>query len=181
LGNQAAILNERGDTTSAIRLLKEQEGICRELQDKSELRNCLVAQALILQASGDLAGALKWYEEQDPICIELGKSNLLQVSLDKQAEIHRKLGQPKIAFDRLKQQERVCRGISDNVGLTRSLAGQACIVAQEFGRPEDALPLLEQAHQISVDNRLEPKDRQSVDVLLERVRAMIPLEPGDRQ
>ena len=58
LGNQALILQARGDLDGAMALHKQEEQLCRELGNKDGLQASLGNQALILQARGDLDGAM---------------------------------------------------------------------------------------------------------------------------
>ena len=80
LGNQALILQNRGDLDGAMALHKEEERICRELGDKDGLQRTLGNQALILQNRGDLDGAMALHKEEERICRELGNTNDLQKS-----------------------------------------------------------------------------------------------------
>jgi ATP/maltotriose-dependent transcriptional regulator MalT len=57
LGNQALILRVRGDPDGALALISEQEQICRELGEPTDLAISLANQAVILNAQGDLARA----------------------------------------------------------------------------------------------------------------------------
>jgi hypothetical protein len=71
LGNQALILHATGDLDGAMRLHKEQEAICRRLNDPIGLHHSLGNQAVILQATGDLDGAMRLHKEQEAICRRL--------------------------------------------------------------------------------------------------------------
>ena len=52
-----------------MRLLKEAEEICRELENKNGLRRTLGNQALILEARDDLEGAMRLHKEQERISV----------------------------------------------------------------------------------------------------------------
>jgi hypothetical protein len=54
-----------------MRLLKEQEAICRRLNDPVGLNTSLGNQALILQDTGDLDGAMRLLKEEEAVCRRL--------------------------------------------------------------------------------------------------------------
>ena len=54
-----------------MRLHKEEEAICRRLNDPAGLHRSLGNQALILQATGDLDGAMRLHKEEEAICRRL--------------------------------------------------------------------------------------------------------------
>jgi nephrocystin-3 len=70
-----------------MKLLKDQEKICRELGKPDDLSASLGNQANILRARGDLDGAMELHKEEERICRELDKPDGLQRSLGNQAVI----------------------------------------------------------------------------------------------
>ena len=54
-----------------MRLHKEEEAICRRLNDPAGLQVSLGNQAVILQATGDLDGAMRLHKEEEAICRRL--------------------------------------------------------------------------------------------------------------
>ena len=54
----------RGDSTTAVPLLDEQEAICRRIGDQVGLAACVGNRAIVLRYQGDLAGSLACLDEQ---------------------------------------------------------------------------------------------------------------------
>ncbi len=147
LGNQALVLRATGDLDGAMRLLKEQEAICRRLNDPAGLSRSLGNQALILQDTGDLDGAMRLLKEQEAICRRLNDPAGLQASLGNQAVILRATGDLDGAMRLLKEQEAICRRLNDPAGLHRSLGNQALIL-QATGDLDGAMRLLKEQEAI---------------------------------
>jgi tetratricopeptide (TPR) repeat protein len=128
LGNQALILQARGNLNGAMALYKEQERLYRELGDLRGLVPGLGNQALILRARGELGGAMSLLKEQERLCRELGYKQGLEVSLGNQAVILKDHGDLDGAMALHKEKERLCRELGDKEGLAVSLGNQALIL-----------------------------------------------------
>jgi hypothetical protein len=87
LANQAQILLTRGERDRALALLKEQEGICRQLANHECLMTALGNQALILTDCGGFDHALVLWKEHEQLSLELGKRDELARSMGKQARV----------------------------------------------------------------------------------------------
>ena len=85
LCNQALILKAQGDLSGAMELHKQQEEICRRLNNPDGLQRTLGNQALILQAQGDLSGAMELHKQKEEICRRLNNPESLIRSLANQA------------------------------------------------------------------------------------------------
>jgi hypothetical protein len=136
LGNQAVILRATGDLDGAMRLLKEQEAICRRLNDPAGLSRSLGNQALILKATGGLDGAMRL----------------------------------------LKEQEAICRRLNDPNGLAISLANQGSLLAFELSRPEEGLPLAEEAARIATKHGLRALAQQ-IEPVVKEIRGLVQSPP----
>jgi len=112
----------------AMALLKEQERICRELNDPAGLKACLADQAVILSDRGDLEGAMALFQEQERICHELNDPADLQACLGNQSNILHDRGDLGGAMALLDLQERICRELGDQAGLQACLGNQALIL-----------------------------------------------------
>ena len=122
LGNQAVILDVRGDLNGAMALLKQQEQLCEELGDKNGLSISFGNQALILKTRGDLDKAMALHKQEEQICRELGDKNGLQRSFCNQAVILQDRGDLDGAMTLVKQQEQLCREVGYKEGLSVSFA-----------------------------------------------------------
>jgi tetratricopeptide (TPR) repeat protein len=143
-----------------MRLHKQQEEICRRLNDPAGLSRSICGQALILKAQGDLEGAMCLLNQQEEICRRLNDPAGLQACLGNQAVILMDQGDLDGAVRLLKQQEEICRRLNDPNGLAISLANQAHLLAFAQVRPCQALPLAEEAYRISTRHGLIALARQ---------------------
>jgi hypothetical protein len=103
-----------------MRLLKDQEALCRRLNDPAGLQACLGNRALILKARGDLDGAMRLHKEEEALCRRLNDPNGLAISLANQASV--------LAFNQARPAEALplaeeALGIATRHGLV-ALAGQ---------------------------------------------------------
>jgi len=166
LGSQAAILLVRGDPPDgAMTLRKEQERICRELGNPEGVAASLGAQAMILNARGDLDGAMSLLQEQERICRELGDRSGLASSLGSQALIIEARGDLDGAMALHKEKEGICRELEDMMGLAIVLAQQAIHLAGVLGRPQEAIPIAEEAHRVAIENGFVPVAEEIASIL----------------
>jgi tetratricopeptide (TPR) repeat protein len=172
LGNRALILRARGELDAAMELHKEEELICRELGNRDSLQRSLGNQALILHVRGELDAAMKLYKEQECICRELGNKDGLKRSLGNQALILHACGELDAATKLYKEQERICRELGNPEGLAISLANQAELMSDKRNRPEDALPLAEEAYRLASDHGYAALAQQ-VKMILDPIRAKL--------
>ncbi len=147
LGNQAVILRATGDLDGAMRLLEEQEAICRRLNDPEGLSRSLDNQAMILMDIGDLDGAMRLHKEAEAICRRLNDPAGLSRSLGGQALILRATGDLDGAMRLLKEAEAICRRLNHPDGLYRSLGNQALIL-MDIGDLDGAMRLLKEQEAI---------------------------------
>jgi tetratricopeptide (TPR) repeat protein len=193
LGNQALILEARGDLDRAMALHKEKERICRELGNKDSLSISLGNQANILSDRGDLDGAMALHKEEERICRELGLVEGVARSLVNQAsvlglrmhcpgealplaeEAHRiatRHGLTALARQIepiLEKVRRALKELGDVEGLAISLANRAVLLGLRMHRPNEALPLAEEAHRIATRHGLTAVARQ-IEAILEKIR-----------
>jgi len=172
LGNQALILLATRNLDVAMRLLKEQEAICRRLNDPAGLARSLGNQALILWDTRDLDGAMRLLKKQATICRRLNDPAGLQASLNNQAGILLATGDPDGAMRLLKKQATICRRLNDPAGLSLSLFNQAVLLAFTLSRPEDALPLAEEAARIAAKHGLLAF-AQDIEPRVNKIRDMV--------
>ena len=85
LGNQAPILKATSELDGAMRLLNEQEAICRRLNDPRRIATRPGQRGAILKDTGDLDGAMRLLKEVEAICRRLNDPNGLAISLINQA------------------------------------------------------------------------------------------------
>ena len=81
------ILNDEGELTQAMELLKEMEQICREIGEWDGLQRSLGQQAAILRDEGEFKQAMTLFKEKERICRELESLDSLAISLGSQALI----------------------------------------------------------------------------------------------
>ena len=147
LGRQALIHRRWGDDHRAMSLHKEEEALCRDLEDPYALQACLGRQGLILRRWGDLHGAMALHEEEARISRELEDPHRLQISLGNQALILRRWCRLEEAMELFKTKERICRERGNPAGLHVALGGQALIL-RDWGDLEGAMRLQKEKEHI---------------------------------
>jgi tetratricopeptide (TPR) repeat protein len=146
LGNEAVLLKGTGDFARALTLLNEKIRICRELGSQDGLARALGTQALILKEQGRLDDAMALRKEEERICRELGHPERIAECLGYQALILRAGGEFTAARALHEEEARICRRLGFTEGLVRSLANLALLLSDDLNRPQEALPLVEEAH-----------------------------------
>ena len=170
------ILKATGDLDGAMRLHKEEEAICRRLNDPAGLSRSLGNQALILEDTGDLDGAMRLLKEEEAICRRLNDPAGLSRSLGNQALILKDTGDLDGAMRLHKEEEAICRRLNDPAGLAISLVNQASLLAFRLSRPEDGLPLAEEAAGIATKHGLRALAQQ-IEPILNRIRDLVQPPP----
>ncbi len=151
LNNQAVINSSRlGNLDEAMELLKEQESICRDLEDYKYLSRSLNGQAGILRKRGDLDGAMALQKEHETICRDTNDLIGLGDSLNNQAIILLYQGDLDGSLVLQKKQEVICREIGDISGLHMSYGNQAEL-HRRFGELDKAMELVEKKERICRD------------------------------
>lgn len=151
LNNQAVINYHRlGNLDEAMELLKEQESICRDLENYKYLSRSLNGQAVILRKRGDLDGAMALQKEHETICRKTNDLSSLGDSLNNQALILLYQGDFKGSLLLQKKQESICREIGDMGGLHTSYGNQAEL-HRRFGEFDKAMELVEKKERICRD------------------------------
>jgi len=79
------ILTARQELERALMVAKDQEEICRQIDNLDGLQASLGNQANIMDTLGDLDGAMALYEEQARICRQMGGVKGVATSLANQA------------------------------------------------------------------------------------------------
>ncbi len=151
------------DDHEAMRLLKEQERMCIELNNKFSLATCLGNQAVILigdQSKSDEVNRL--HQEVERIYRELNDKQGLQAVLNNEAWVLADSGELDEAMKLYREKENICREIGDPVGIVYSLLGQIQILESK-GRPQEALQLVDEAEKFVIN--LDPMINLNLDRL----------------
>jgi tetratricopeptide (TPR) repeat protein/energy-coupling factor transporter ATP-binding protein EcfA2 len=130
LGNLALILKDRGDFDGAMKLLKEQERISRDLNDFNVLAISLGNQANILYTRGDLNGAMDLHKQEEKIYRNLNNINGLALSLNNQAGIFHARHDFDNMLKLLKECEFIYRNQGNIYGLGTTLGNQAVLLSE---------------------------------------------------
>jgi len=147
LGDQAVILKDRGDLDESLKLLKEQEQICRDLDQKFGLCLSLGNQALILTDRGNLDEAMILHKEEEHIYRQINNKLGLSRTLGNQVLILYMRNQLDEAMKLSKEQEKICRELGDPVGLHHCLGNQA-LIHKAWGELREARDLQKKVEQI---------------------------------
>ncbi len=165
------MLYDTGHPAEAFRLRQHLVKHYRATGELDGLQASLGGQAVIHWARGELDEAMRLLKEQERICRELGNKHGLQASLGDQALILKARGELDEAMRLHKEQERICRELGTVDGLARSLANQALLLAENVGRPRQALPLAEEAYRLATEHGLTALAGQ-IKPILDDVRRM---------
>ncbi len=142
LGYLAFILQTRGDLLEALDLFKEQEELCRQINNRAGLADALGNQGVILQRRGLYNDALLKFSEQETLCRHIGHRKGLASSLGNHALILQVHGRLNEAMGLHKEEERILQELGDRTGLCRSLLNQANLL-KLMGKIDEALHVLE--------------------------------------
>ncbi len=111
-----------------IELYKEQERICRKMEDRHGLLNALNKQISILENRDEFEKALELYEEQEQIYRELWDKNGLKESFFQQANLLYTRRKFHKAMERYKHHEMLCIRLGDKNGLQASFHRQGNVL-----------------------------------------------------
>jgi hypothetical protein len=128
LGLQAITLTRRGGLRAALRLLAEQDGICRRRDDRPALAANLGNQGALLRDLGERGPALAKQRAAEEMCRGLGEWAGVAAALGNQGVLQLDDGNTGAARDLFRQQEEICRARGDLAGLQASLGNQAAIL-----------------------------------------------------
>jgi hypothetical protein len=109
---------------------------------------------------------------EEAICRRLNDPAGLQRSLCNQALILWATGDLDGAMRLLKDQESICRKLQDPNGLATSLANQASLLAFKLSRPEEALPLAEEAARLAAKHGLKALAGQ-IEPIVKKIRDLV--------
>jgi eukaryotic-like serine/threonine-protein kinase len=128
------------------------------------------ARANILQAIGIAymrlnrpTEALRRYEESLGIKQRLGNKRGMAASYVQIAEVQKTLGNPRVSEASYKEALKLRREIGDKSGLSLTLIDLAVLLNDTFGRPADALPLLQEALTILRDTGNQNLEARAVN------------------
>ncbi|MFH2057647.1 MAG: tetratricopeptide repeat protein [Pseudomonadota bacterium] len=159
---QANILSDKGELDKAMKLYKEGEQFFRERGDKVGLQGVLRNRANLLYGRGELDEAIKLYKEQEQISRELNNKDEIQKSLYLQAITYNRKGLSVYEIDNFEESkfffhkaELLFRTTGNISELAVSLHDQAEILSQKLNRHREALPLIQEAYQLAIENNLE--------------------------
>ncbi len=156
LGLQANFLKERGQLNEALQLHREEEAICRQLDDsgKADLQVALNNQAGVLAELGRYHEAIDKHCEEARICRELGEQHGLMVSLAGCAAALEEVHDYPAAVTTLEETTSLARMLGDPTYLANALLSQARIFTLHMKRRREARPMVEEVLRIARENDL---------------------------
>ena len=149
LGNQAEILIELRKLDKAMNLLKLQEQICREIGDFNGLPLCIGNQAVINMHHCKYEKSMELFKEQERICHHIGNKSGLSTSFINQGILLDVQGKFDEALEFFRQAEQNSREWNDTSKLALALANQAFLLAHKLNKSQDALPLINEAYELT--------------------------------
>ncbi len=145
LNNRVKFETERGNTETAMDLLRECEEIDRAFGDDVALAQTMCNQGWVLRRLGLHAIAERSFADAQRVFQDWGELEGLSVCLGNRAAIAEDLGRPESAVPMLKEQARICQQTGYDEGLLRALANLAKVLGIVLGRPDEARPFLLEA------------------------------------
>ncbi|MGA2263626.1 MAG: TIR domain-containing protein [Acidobacteriota bacterium] len=139
-GNQALILRSWGRLNEAMALLKKQETLSLELNNKDGLLVCYGNQARILKDWGRLQNAMELFKTTEALALELGSKARLAATYGNQSLILSEWGRLDEAMELLKKQEALCLELGDKNGL-QAVYGNQAVILQTRGQVDEAMEL----------------------------------------
>lgn len=143
----ALLHKDLGELDDAVRLLEEQERLCRDMGYKEWLSRSLVVHGMILYDRGYLDGAMRLFREHESICRELNDKTGQRYSLFNQANILFVQGDLDGAMEIYRELEVGYRSDGDRGNLGICLGNQAGILTMR-GDEDGAVKLYRQQEQI---------------------------------
>jgi tetratricopeptide (TPR) repeat protein len=148
LTKQAMVWGHRGKPDVAVRILREQVVVLRDLGTIDELSNCLGYLGTSLKQVRNFADALKALHEQEQLARDVGDLDEVQRSLGNQGSVHFLQQHWEQALGLFQQREQVCRQAQNDNGLVEALKSQALIRGLQRN-PDAAIALLRDAEAVA--------------------------------
>jgi tetratricopeptide (TPR) repeat protein len=148
--NRARLLHSVNEDQEADRIYREQETFFREMKDLAGLNVCLFNRAGLESEHGRPDRAMDLLRECEQIEAAAGTEVSRALTLWQQGSALRRLGLHSIAEKVFAEAERMFRDCGDMEGVSGCLGNRAAI-AEDLGRPGDAVPLLREQIQICVE------------------------------
>jgi Domain of unknown function (DUF4062)/NACHT domain len=140
LGSQAALHIARDDYPGAMRVLKQQEEICRQNNDLTGLKGCLGNQAVVLRKRGEYQAALALHKEEEQLCRQMNSSHGVALSLINQAHLLAdKMKQPAAALPLAEEAYRLATRHGFN-NLAGQIKTRLARIKQKVSDPEQTAP-----------------------------------------
>ena len=142
------LFNKTGLLSTAMKLYKEVERICREMDNKHGLLSSLNEQGLIYRDWRNLEEAMRLHKEAEEISREMDNKHELLGSLNGQALVHQDWRNLEEAMRLHKEAEEISREMDNKHELLGSLNGQA-LIHKDWGNLEEAMRLHKEGEEIS--------------------------------
>jgi serine/threonine protein kinase/tetratricopeptide (TPR) repeat protein len=135
----------RGNPQQALPYLDRARTLSIELGNREARANVLQAIGIAHMRQNRPAEALRHYEESLEIKREIGDKRGMAASLVQIGEVKRALGEPQVAERSYREALALRREIGDRAGVSLTLMELAALLNDQFGKGEEALPLLQEA------------------------------------
>lgn len=140
LSRLAAVYEAERRFRQAGHVLREEEALCRQLDDRSALAACLGNQGVVLLEQDQLDAAAACFAAEQRVCAEIHDDRASAASADHRAVLALRRAQPGKALSLAKEHEQFARRTGDPGALAASLGNQALALAAQ-GRLTPAITL----------------------------------------
>jgi tetratricopeptide (TPR) repeat protein/TolB-like protein len=135
----------RGRPQESLPYLDRARTLSIELGNREVRANTLQAIGIAHMRLNRPAEALRHYEESLQIKREIGDRRGTAASLVQIGEVKRALGEPQVAERSYREALSIRRDIGDKAGVSLTLIELAALLNDQFGKADEALPLLQEA------------------------------------
>jgi tetratricopeptide (TPR) repeat protein/TolB-like protein len=139
----------RGNPQEALPYLDRARALAIELGNREARANILQAIGIAHMRLNRPAEALRQYEESLAIKREIGDKRGMAASLVQIGEVKRMLGEPQVAERSYREALALRREIGDRAGLITTLMDLSGLLSDQFGKMDEALPMLQEALTLS--------------------------------
>ncbi|MBI3610874.1 MAG: DUF4062 domain-containing protein [Nitrospirae bacterium] len=169
---QGLIHNDIGEQDRVLELYTAAVYVARESRDDDQLITALSAQAMIFEEKGNYNRAMDVLKEQEQICRTMGNQKILTLVLNQQANLFYKQGNLDRTKSLYEELEKVCRQTNDYETLIHVLSNHAVLLGKLLGRPNEALPLVEEASRLVAEHGIVSFE-QHIKSLHQEIQTML--------
>jgi tetratricopeptide (TPR) repeat protein len=139
--------------------------IWKEMEDIEAVKNRMSAKAAVLRHEGGLDQAIDHLREQEKIYRETNQNEEMAASLARRAQVHREQGEFYQALKLFQEAAHGFRQVGNPVAVAEAVTNQALTYILDLNKINDAVPILEEAVQLSQAHELPTQVKETIELL----------------